>query len=163
VRNIKLKHGLVTVAMTLLVMGIVGLVYAQWIASGNGHTYAKAGEATSLSTIDVSAEVSTSAGLLYPGANGDVLIQVHNPNPYPVTVTEVSTGVGGVTGAGGTGTCETTGVSLNSPRAVSIEVPAEGNSAEETIANAVHMSNLSDDGCQGATFTIPVELIGVSG
>jgi hypothetical protein len=162
VRSRSLKRGLVTGAVALLVLGAVGLVYAQWIASGNGHGYAKAGEATSLSTIDVSAEVSTSAGLLYPGGEGDVLVQVHNPNPYPVTVTEVRTGAGGVTAAGGTGVCETTGVSLNSPQAVSIEAPAEGDSAEVTIAGAVQMSNASEDGCQGATFTIPVELIGVS-
>jgi hypothetical protein len=156
------KRRIVPVAIALLVLGAAGLVYAQWIASGSGMGYAKAGKATSLSSIDVSASVSTSAGLLYPGTNGNVLVEVHNPNPFPVTVTKISTGAGAVTGAGGTGSCSTTGVSLNSPQAVSIEAPAEGNSAKEVLTNAVHMSNSSDDGCQGATFAIPVELTGVS-
>ncbi len=161
-RNTSRKRRLAGAAVTLLVLGVVGLVYAQWVASGNGQGYATAGEAISLSTVNVSANVSTSAGLLYPGSNGDVLVQVHNPNPYPVKVTEIGTGTGEVTGVGGTGSCSVTGVSLNSPQAVSIAAPAEGDSGEEVLANAVHMSNSSDDGCQGATFTIPVELIGVS-
>lgn len=161
-RNISKKRSLVTVTVVLVVLGAVGLVYAQWLASGNGQGFAKAGKAASLSTLDVSARVSTSSGVLYPGASGDVLIQVHNPNPYPVTVTKVSTGTGAVTASGGTGTCTTSGVSLNSPQSVSIEVPAEGDSAEEVLAGAAQMSNSSDDGCQGATFTIPVELTGVS-
>lgn len=161
-RNMSRKHGLATATITLLMLGVVGFVYAQWIASGSGEGYAKAGKATKLITNDVSASVSTTAGLLYPGTDGDVLVQIHNPNPYPVKVTKISTGAGGVTGAGGTGACSTTGVSLNSPQAVSIAVPAEGDSAKEVLSNAAHMSNSSDDGCQGATFTIPVELIGVS-
>lgn len=161
-RNTSKVRRLVGIAVALLMLGIAGLVYAQWVASGSGQGYARAGKATNLSTVDVSANVSATTGLLYPGANGDVRVQIHNPNPYPVKVTEISSGAGAVTASGGTGTCTVTGVSLNSPQAVAIEVPAEGDSAEEVLSGAAHMSNSSEDGCQDATFTIPVALTGVS-
>ncbi len=161
-RNTSKMRRLVGLAVALLMLGITGLVYAQWLASGSGAVYAKAGKAINLSTKDVSANVSTIGNLLYPGADGNVLVQIHNPNPYPVKVTEISA-AGAVTAANGTGPCTTTGVSLNSPLAVSIEVGANTDSGEEVLSGAAHMSNSSDDGCQGATFTIPVTLTGVSG
>ncbi len=161
-RNTSKVRRLVGLAVALLMLGVTGLVYAQWLASGSGAVYAKAGKATNLSTKDVSANVSTTTGLLYPGADGDVLVQIHNPNPYPVKVTEISSGAGEATASGGTGTCTTTGVSLKGPQTVSIEVPAGGDSAEKVLSGAAHMSGSSEDGCQGATFTIPVTLTGVS-
>jgi hypothetical protein len=157
-----MKRRMITAGMTLLILAAVGLVYAQWTTNGSGSGYAKAGTSQALSTIDVSANVTTDpAHQLYPGTNGDVLIKVHNPNPYAVTVTQVSTGTGSVSATGGIGTCTTTGVSLNSPQTVSISVPANSDSAETTMTNAAHMGN-SDNGCQGATFTIPVNLTGQS-
>jgi hypothetical protein len=156
------KRRTITAGMTVLVLGVVGLVYAQWTTNGSGSGYAKAGSAQDLTTVNVSANVTTDpARQLYPGTNGDVLIQIHNPNPYSVTVTQVSTGTGSVTATGGIGTCATTAVSLNSPQAVSISVPANSDSVETTLSNAAHMGN-SDNGCQGATFTIPVSLTGAS-
>jgi hypothetical protein len=91
-----------------------------------------------------------------------VKLNLHNPNPYQVTVTDVTAGVGSVTATGGTGTCTTTGVTLNDQHALSIVVPPNGNSGVVTLNNAARMSNASEDGCQGATFTIPVALSGAS-
>src|SRR3954462_5217707 len=67
--------------------GVVGFVYAAWTTNGSGSAYSKAGTATSLSTVDVSASTTAT---LYPGVSGDVLIKVDNPNPYSVVVTGVS-------------------------------------------------------------------------
>ena len=145
----------------LLLFGVAGLVYAAWTTNGTGSAYATAGEAEDLSTVDVSASVGTLPNALYPGIDGDVLIQVHNPNPFPVKVTQVAAN-GAVTASGGKGTCTTTGVTLNGPVATTIEVGAESDSAETTLTDAAHMSSASEDGCQGATFTIPVSLTGVS-
>src|SRR6266516_3324608 len=131
------KRQLITGLLTLLVLGVAGLVYAAWTNTGSGSGYAKAGTAQALTTVDVSA---STAATLYPGANGDVLIKVNNPNPYPVRVTDV-TGNGTITADSGHATCVTTGV---------------------TFTGAAHMSNASDNGCQGATFTIPVSLTGTS-
>jgi len=148
-------------ALTLVALGAASLVYAAWVTNGTGSVYAEAGEAQSLSTIDVSASVTSLPGALYPGTDGDVLIQVHNPNPFPIEVTQVAAN-GAVTASGGIGTCTTTGVSLNAPVATAIEAAAESNSAETALSDAAHMSSASEDGCQNATFTIPVTLTGVS-
>jgi hypothetical protein len=161
-KSSSLRPRMIRAGIAVLVLGVVGLVYAQWTTNGTGSGYAKAGTEQDLSTIDVSANVTTNpADQLYPGTNGDVLIKVHNPNPYAVVVTQVSTGSGSVTASGGIGTCTTTAVSLNSPQSVSISVPASSDSAATTLTDAAHMGN-SDNGCQGATFTIPVNLTGAS-
>jgi hypothetical protein len=151
----------ITAVFMLLVLGAVGLVYAAWTTNGTGSGYAQAGQSQALSTIDVSASVTTLPNKLYPGTDGDVLVQVHNPNPYPVRVTQIAAN-GAVTAAGGTGTCTTTGVSLTTPQTVTIDAAANANSAVTTLTNAAHMSNASQDGCQTATFTIPVSLTGAS-
>jgi cytoskeletal protein RodZ len=156
------RKRLISAGISLLVVGVVGLVYAQWTTNGTGSGYAKAGTETDLSTVDVSANVTTDPNhQLYPGTNGDVLVKIHNPNHYSVAVTSVSTGSGSVSSSGGLGTCTTNAVSLNSPQSVSITIPAQSDSTETTLTNAAHMGN-SDNGCQGATFTIPVNLTGAS-
>jgi hypothetical protein len=153
------KSRLIGGATTILVLGVVGLVYAAWTTNGSGTGYAKAGTAQALSTVDASA--STTADL-YPSSNGAVIVNIHNPNPYGVTVTDVTAGSGSVTASGGSGTCATTGVSLNAQHGLSIAVPANGNSGPVTLNNAAHMDNTSDNGCQGAVFAIPVALDGAS-
>jgi hypothetical protein len=141
----------------VLALGVTGLVYAAWTANGTGNGYAKATTAQALTTVDVSAGTSAT---LYPGADGDVLIKIANPNPYPVRVTEVS-GNGAIAADSGHSGCTTTGVTFEDQAEQAIDVPAEGET-QVTLADAAHMSNASDNGCQGATFTIPVSLTGVS-
>ena len=92
-RNLSKKQRVVGGAVTLFVLGVVGLVYAAWTATGTGSGYAKAGSAQALNTVDVSA---TTPATLYPGSNGNVLIRINNPNPYPVSVTDI-TGNGAIT------------------------------------------------------------------
>jgi hypothetical protein len=157
-RNLSTKQRVVGGAVTLLVLGVVGLVYAAWTASGTGSGYAKAQQAQALTTVDVSA---TTPATLYPGATGNVLIRISNPNPYPVEVTDV-TGNGAITpDAGHAAGCTTTGVTFTDQTGLAIDVPANGET-ETTLNNAASMSNASSNGCQGATFTIPVTLTGAS-
>src|SRR5712691_493501 len=87
VRNLSRKRRVIGGAITLLVLGIVGLVYAAWTTTGSGSGYAKAGSSSALSTVDVSASTTAT---LFPGTSGDVLIKFSNPNPFPVQVTSVS-------------------------------------------------------------------------
>jgi hypothetical protein len=66
-------------------------VYAatNWVV---GVASASAGQARSASNANliISATASPVAGnLLYPGATGDVVVTIANPNPYPVTITAV--------------------------------------------------------------------------
>jgi hypothetical protein len=161
-RNSTSKRRVVAAGVTLLGLAAAGLVYAAWTATGGGSGYAKAGSAQALTTTDVSA---STAATLYPGADGDVLIRITNPNPYPVRLTDV-TGNGAVTADAGHSTCGSdaghpTGVTFTNQTSQTIDVAASS-STQTTLTNAAHMSNASDDSCQGATFTIPVSLSGHS-
>ncbi|MDX6588671.1 MAG: hypothetical protein QOI31_3144 [Solirubrobacterales bacterium] len=151
------KRRLIGGGITVAVLVAAGLAYAAWTASGTGSGTAKAGAAQALTTN----AVAITAGDLYPGTNGDVKLEIVNPNPYPVQVTSVSNGSGSITAAGGIGTCTTTGVTYTNQTGLTINVPANG-SQTATLDDAAHMSNASENGCQGATFTIPVSLTGAS-
>jgi hypothetical protein len=164
------KRRVIGAAVTLLVLGAVGLVYAAWTASGGGSGYAKATTAQSLTTVDVSASTTAT---LYPGASGNLLLKIHNPNPYAVTVTSV-TGNGTITADASHSTCGSdgahpTGVTFTNQTGQTINVPnattdsGDGNGNKQvTLSGAVQMSNTSDNSCQGATFTVPVSLSGTS-
>jgi hypothetical protein len=151
------RKGLVVVGLVVAVVG-GSVAYAAWLSGGSGSVTAKAGTAVSLTTSDASASTTTT---LYPGVTGDARITINNPNAFAVRVTNISAGVGSVTATGGTGTCTTTGVSLVAQSGLALDVAANS-SASFTVTGAVAMSNSSDDGCQGATFTVPVSLTGVS-
>jgi hypothetical protein len=156
--NGNLKRMLVSGTVIVVVLGVVGLVYAAWTTSGSGSGYAKAGSSQALTTVDVSASTTAT---LYPGVTGDVLLKVNNPNPYPVKVTDV-TGNGAITvDAGHAAGCVTSGVTFTNQTGKSIEVPAN-TATQVTLTGAAKMSSASDNGCQGATFTIPVTLTGAS-
>lgn len=164
------KRRVIGVAVALLVFGTAAFVYAAWTTSGSGSGYAKAGSATSLTTVDVSASTSAT---LYPGVSGNVLLKVHNPNSYGVQVTSV-TGNGTITADAGHSTCGSdgshpTGVSFSNQTGLAINVPNSSTDSGDgagnkqvTLTNAVSMSNSSDNSCQGATFTIPVSISGNS-
>jgi hypothetical protein len=155
--NLSRKRRFIGAAVTILVLGVAGLVYAAWTATGSGSGYAKATSAQALTTVDVSASTSAT---LYPGATGDTKIQIHNPNPYPVKVTDIAK-TGAITADGSHATCVTTGVTFDNQTGLNIAVPAN-NDTTSTLTGTAHMDNTSDNGCQGATFTIPVSITGAS-
>jgi hypothetical protein len=154
------KRRLIFAAVTVIALVIVSLGYAAWTSSGNGSGVAKASTAQALTT-----GVATAVAGLYPGATAALTVDVTNPNPYPVTVTDV-TGNGTITADASHSTCgqdvgHPTGVTYTDQHTLSISVPANG-STSASLSNSVHMSNTSDNSCQGATFTIPVSLTGAS-
>jgi hypothetical protein len=154
------KRRLIFAAVTVMVLVIASLGYAAWTSAGNGSGVAKASTAQALTTVTATA----SAGL-YPGATAALSLQVSNPNPYPVTVTDV-TGNGTITADASHSTCgqdasHPTGVTYTDQHNLSIAVPANGTTSV-SVSNSVHMTNASDNSCQGATFTIPVSLTGAS-
>jgi hypothetical protein len=151
------KRNFIGGIVAVLVLGVAGLVYAAWTTNGSGSGYAKAGTAQVLTTVDVSASTTAT---LYPGATGDVLLKVNNPNSYPVRVTDV-TANGTITADSGHAACVTTGVSFVDQHSKTIEIAASGQT-QVTLTGAAKMTNASDNGCQGATFTIPVSLTGAS-
>lgn len=153
-----INRRILAAGLTLIVLGAVGLVYAAWTTNGTGEGYVRAGSAQALTTVDVS--VSTTASL-YPGVNGNVLIKINNPNPFPVRVTAV-TGNGTITpDSGHAAGCTTTGVTFTDQTGLTLDIAAS-TATQFTLTGAASMSNASSNGCQGAIFTIPVSLTGAS-
>ena len=146
------------VGALFVVIAIGGSVaVAAWLSGGTGSGFAKATTAQALTTIDASASTSAT---LYPGATGNVTVDINNPNPYPVRVTSV-TGNGTITSNAGAACNASTGVAFANQTGLTLDVPA-GTDASFTLTGAVSMSNASDNACQGAVFTIPVSLSGHS-
>jgi hypothetical protein len=141
-----------TVASAVLVLA-AGTAVAFWVTTGSGSASAQAGTAQNPTT--TAAAVTT--GLLVPGGSGTVKITVNNPNAYAVKVTAVA-GTTAITAAGGTGTCSNTAVTFTNQSPTSgNDVPA-GGSTTLTFTGAVVMGTNPDQGCQNATFTIPVNV-----
>jgi hypothetical protein len=133
------------------------IAFAAWTATGSGSGYAKADVAQALTTVDVSA---STAATLYPGATGDVLVRISNPNPYPVIVTDVAGS--GVIDSDTTAACDAaTGVTFSDQTGLNVAVPA-GGATTVTLSGSAQMDNSSHNTCQGAVFTIPVTLSGLS-
>ena len=132
------------------------MAIASWLQTATGPATAKA----------VTAQVSvitagTAAADLYPGkTDGTLSGKVTNPNPYPVSFTDLAAGAISVD-AGHPG-CTTTGVSLTTTTlATPIDVPANSTGTDFSLP-IVAMDNSSSDGCQGATFSIALTLTGAS-
>ncbi len=149
--------------ITSLFLGILlagSIAFAWWTAGGSGSGYAQAATAAPLTTVDVSA---TTVADLYPGGTGTLKVQIHNPNTYAVTVTDIAA-TGPATSNDANCDAANT-VTLVAPlTGLSIAVPAGGDSTVQTFANAVQMDlgGTADNSCQGKTFDLPVTLTGVN-
>ena len=74
----------------LVVAALIGgsMAYALWSANGSG-----SGSAKALTAQSITVNVSTGTADLYPGfTNGDVFFTLTNPNPYAVTMTNMTSG-----------------------------------------------------------------------
>jgi len=136
-----------------------GVIVAAWSTTGSGNGYAKAGTASALTIGDASA---ATVGDLYPGGSGAVKLKVTNPNPFAVRITSVAKQTGGVITSDKGAACNaSTGVTFTDQTGLALDLAA-GATTTFSLANAVSMSNASDNTCQGAIFTIPVDVTGAS-
>ncbi|MFG1608603.1 hypothetical protein [Actinoplanes sp. NPDC049265] len=96
---------------------------------------------------------------LYPGVKRDIRVTVTNPNDFPVTVFRVDKSNLPVTvDAAHAAGCVVTGVSLtNPPYAVFWNLSANATRTFQ-LTDGMRMSNDSQNGCQGATFTVPITI-----
>lgn len=157
------KRALYTAGTSVLAVGLVtGPAFGYFTALvGAGPGTATTGSLQPLAILSaVTGSPSTS---LMPGTSADLLLNVTNPNPAPVTIVSVSQG-GGVSVQGGAGctsdpawpgTSGNSGVSVASLTALSIPVAGGATSVVHVPAGAL-MSTASASGCQGASFRIPV-------
>ena len=129
---------------------ITSIVLAEWLASGTGEGFARAGTAEPLTTGS-----ATAAASLYPGQTGDLVLRVVNPNAFVVTLATVSPN-GPITSDDPACDVGGHGVSYNG-YAGSHAQPAQS-TTELVLADVLAMATTSADECQGATFTVPVSL-----
>ncbi len=84
------KSKVVAAVIGALLAGGGAYAATNWIVGLNGGSNGEAQSAT-VSNITISAVASPAAtNVLYPGGNGDVVVTISNPNPYPVTITAVN-------------------------------------------------------------------------
>ena len=71
-------------------VGVGAFAATNWVVGLNSGSSGEAQSGT-VSNLTITAIATPAAGnLLYPGANGDVVVTISNPNPYPTTVTAVN-------------------------------------------------------------------------
>jgi hypothetical protein len=143
-------------AAVVLVVGLsAGAAYAHWTSTGTG---SGSGSTGTLQPVTAAAFVGgdTPSSNLFPGASADVILRVNNPNAYAVTLVSVS-GNGTIMPDGGHAGCTTTGVTFTNQSGLSSTIGASGTTLVE-LPNAAAMAITSSNGCQGATFSIPVSI-----
>jgi hypothetical protein len=152
-KSVIVRLGVVGTAATAVVALAAGTAAAYWLTTGSGTATAQAGTAQNPTTT----AVAVTSGLLLPGGTGDVFIRVNNPNGYAVKVIAV-TGAGTITASGGTGTCTNTAVTFTNQSPTSGNTIAANSSATFSYPGAAAMGANPDQGCQNATFTIPISV-----
>jgi hypothetical protein len=158
--TIRIRRRTVLVAAALLSLIAGAIAIAAWSTNTSGSAYSKATTASALVLSDASASTS---GDLYPGGAGDLKLKVANPNSFPVRITAVSLTSGG-TITSNIAACDSggSGVTLTNQSGLAIDLAANAPASVVTVSGAVHMATTSDTNCQGAVFTIPVDVTAAS-
>lgn len=88
-RNWSLQLKVVSGLAGAIMAGGAAYAATNWVVGVNGGSSGES-QSAGISNLTISAVASPSAtNLLYPGATGDVVVTITNPNPYPVTITAV--------------------------------------------------------------------------
>lgn len=73
----------------IVLAGVGAYAATNWVVGLNAGSSGE-GQSATISNLSITAVASPAASnLLYPGGNGDVVVTIANPNPYPVTITAV--------------------------------------------------------------------------
>lgn len=145
---------LVITTAVLAVLFTATAAVALWNATATG-----SGQATA--TTAVSATISTASGDadLYPGVStGDVSFTITNDNPYPVVFTDMTPGA---VSSSDEANCPASNVTIDPATGLDLDVGAGATTATLGIEDVVSMAEAAPDECQGATFTIALELSGL--
>jgi hypothetical protein len=157
------KHRLLILVLAALAASIglaAGSAFSYWTSSGAG------GGAAGVDTpqaVTVVAATGTPSSSLIPGGSADLVLQLDNPNGYPVRIIGISQQGSTVTplGASGPGTaCSTTTTGVTVPTRTGLSISVQAGSGQTVhIPNGVSMSTSSASGCQGATLQVPVNVV----
>jgi hypothetical protein len=157
-----------------MLAGGTGFAASLWVVGVNGGSSGEAQSGT-ISNLTISAVAAPAAGnLLYPGATGDVVVRISNPNAFPVTITDVQlpanttyadgfsdsaltapqAGCSAATPSGVSWSFAT-GASGSSHALTSALTVAAGGSLTVTFTNAATMGTTSPVACAGTYFKMP--------
>ena len=170
----------VSTTMGIVVAGGAAYAATNWVV-GLGAGSAGAAKSASITNLTITAVASPSAtNLLYPGASGDVVVNINNPNPFPVTITAVqvptsttyatgysdsalTTPVSGCAAATSlVGWSFATGVSGSSHTLTTpLTVAASTSSFTVTLTNEATMASTTPLACANTYFSMP-SLTGVT-
>lgn len=140
------------VAAPLLGLGAGG-AWAYFTTHGTGTGAATVGTSGTVTLLDGTA---TPTSLLQPGANAGITFTLTNPNPYSVTLISIAQGPGSVAVKGGTGCTAANATVRVVASDVKIVVPPGTHPVH--IDTGATMGLSAADGCQGATFGLPIIL-----
>lgn len=130
-----------------------GVAFAYFTSGGSGTGHATAG---TLAPVTIESATASPSAALIPGSTGDVVLDIDNTNTYAVTLVSV-TGNGTITPDAGHSSCATTGVSFTNQTGLSTNLPGNHTTVVH-LSGAASMNTSSSNGCQGATFFIPVTI-----
>src|SRR5437764_10008444 len=135
------------------VMLLAGVAFATWTATGSGSASSKAASLQGLTTVTTATSATAS---LYPGqTTGSLHIDVHNPNPFDVDLTEVSwtNGANPTANDSGDANCLNSSVSLNNSSPYTVpsggQTIAANSDGSIDVPSAVSMASTADTSCQG--------------
>ena len=152
-------RSILSAAAVAAVVVNAGAAWAYWKVTASETGSARAGTAVEL-TLRGRSDLSRP---LIAGGTGDLTVTLINDNNFPITITSVSPGPGHAVADNehrDAGCRGDTGVSLTRTAfAVSWEVPRNTIGAF-SIPDGLRMAASSPKACQGATFTIPVQVSG---
>jgi hypothetical protein len=128
--------------------------------------FSSSGTATNVATTATMQPVTVAAltggdapsSSLRPGGTGDVVLRIQNTNPFTVTLVSVAGGPAAITADAAHPGCTTTGVTFANQTGLSASIAASPGTTLVHLPNAAAMSAASSNGCQGATFSIPVTI-----
>jgi hypothetical protein len=139
-----------------------GAAWAYWKVTASETGSARAGTAVEL-TLRGRSDLNRP---LMPGGTGNLTVTLINDNDFPITITSVSPGPGNVVADDehrDAGCRDNTGVSLTKAAFdVSWDV-SKNTIGAFSIPDGLRMDGNSNKACRGATFTVPVQVSGVSG
>lgn len=147
-------------ALVMLLAG-AAVVYAAFSATGSG-----SGRATAVSAQSITITPTTCASAdMYPGGPaGAICFTLSNPNPYTVHFTSVTYLPGTPPAAitANNASCPATNVAISStaPTAVNYTVGPGVTTGTQSIGGVLQMASTAPDGCQGASFNVPIALNG---
>jgi len=142
---------------TALLVGVgSGAAYGYLSNSGSGIGSVSVGTMKTVVMATISGE--TPDVPLQPGASGEVILEVSNPNTHGAHLVSV-VGDGPISVSGGASGCTagTSGVSFTDQTGLSDFVPAT-TTLVIRLSGAASMAVASVSTCQGATFSIPVTI-----